>query len=285
MLPLPILPHMQPHAHQPQVSSYSLLSRQEQVPNTKLAGEMGLAWGQHSLTLKTSECSQQYGAELCRYLGWHRAYTHLDTCIPGTGTHLHAWYRNTPGYLIQAHTCIHGTGTHLHSWYRNTPVHLIQAHTCMPDTSIPLPPCWSEPLECQHIALHNFQYCDCQAVIDTILPIRAIFSSAMCWPFSLPFPDTNNTFLVHVNITSQIIIKQDIEKNDITQAHHTRTSNFKFSLEASHKFWPVHSYWWSNGPSCAVVTSLCKKLYYLSEAKATPRRKISKWDLHWQSTS
>lgn len=51
---------------------------------------------------------------------------------------------------------------------------------------------------------------------------------------------------------------RDIEKNDITQAYHIRSSNFTFSLEASHKFCPIHHYWWSNDPSCPDVTSLCR---------------------------
>lgn len=51
---------------------------------------------------------------------------------------------------------------------------------------------------------------------------------------------------------------RDIEKSNITQAQHTRRSNLTFSLEASHKFWPVLNYWWSNDPSCPDVTSLCR---------------------------
>lgn len=66
-----------------------------------------------------------------------------------------------------------------HIW---TPACLEQAHPCLY--------CWPEPSVCQHTVPYNFQYCDWPAVIDTILLIRAIFSSAMYCPFPLLFPRT-----------------------------------------------------------------------------------------------
>lgn len=63
--------------------------------------------------------------------------------------------------------------------------------------------CQSEPLLCQ-LLLFYVQYCDCLAATETVFLIKAIFSNIMYCPFSLPFPDTNKTFLAQVNITPPI---------------------------------------------------------------------------------